>query len=208
MLIGILLRLLGPFAMALGLPAWIVRILIYLYMYWYLAECVRDSAKGGTRAPEAFAFQGMGEMYSQALHILGCWVVFCVPAFLYFVYTQRQDAVFWALVAYGVFFFPMGLLACVMFDSVRGLNPIILIPSIFSTFLAYCALVLLVAVIVLVSVLAGTLSPSEEPARQIGWLDMALGAIFNTIGVYIAFVVAHLLGRFYWQYKEKLNWEV
>ena len=43
----------------------------------------------------------------------------------------------------------MGLLACVMFDSIRALNPILLIGSILSTFFQYCGLVLLIIGIVL-----------------------------------------------------------
>jgi len=35
-----------------------------------------------------------------------------------------------------------------------------------------------------------------------------LGGIFSFILLYITFVVAHLLGLFYWRNEEKLNWEV
>ena len=201
-------RMLGRVGMYLGFFGWIVRILIGLYMAWYLAECVRDSAKGGTRAPEAFALEGTGEMYSQALHIVGCYIIFVFPAILYSVYTQRQDAIFWGLVSYGVFFFPMGLLACIMFDSIRGLNPILLIGSIFSTFFQYCAIVLLIGGIVLAIWAVGTVIRPQDTQQPLtmGW--RIIQGLLSFIGLYIIFVIAHLLGRFYWRFQEKLNWEV
>jgi len=207
-IMGVLLRLLGPFRMALGLPAWIVRILIGLYMLWYLAECIRDSAQGRTRAPEAFATAGAGEMYSQALHIVGCYMIFVVPPLWYHFLAQRHDTIFWALVAYGVFFFPMGLLACIMFDSVRGLNPIILIPSIFSTFFQYCGLVILVAAIILGVWATGRTLMPENPQQRPTIGFQILGAAMYCASLYVSFVVAHLLGRFYYRYQQKLNWEV
>jgi hypothetical protein len=35
-----------------------------------------------------------------------------------------------------------------------------------------------------------------------------LEAIFTCLLLYMVFVIAHLLGRFYWRYQERLNWEV
>ena len=37
---------------------------------------------------------------------------------------------------------------------------------------------------------------------------LILSGVFYVISLYAVFVVAHLLGRFYWRYQEKLNWEV
>ena len=109
--------------------------------------------------------------------------------------------------AYGVFFFPRGMLAVVMFDTSSAFNPILWIGSIFSTFFQYCGLVLLVGGIVLASqALAGIGEPEE--ARQMGIGARIQGAVFSCLLIYVVFVVAHLLGRFYWRYQEKLNWEV
>jgi len=101
------------------------------------------------------------------------------------------------LLAYGVFFFPMGLLAVVIFDSVAGLNPILIIGSIFSTFFQYCGLILLFFAIGALFIISMTILPQF-------WL---LGFFSNVTLLYMAMVYAHLLGRFAWHYKEKLNWE-
>lgn len=190
-----------------GFLAFIISILIGLYMFWYITECIRDSAAGRIRAPEAFATSGLGEMYLQCLHIVGCYLVFFGPVGFYFLWFQRTDSLFWLLMAYGIFFFPMGLLACVMFDSIRGLNPVLLLGSILSTFAQYCGLVLLVVGIVLaVGAVVGI--AETENARQFSITMLMLQGIFSLFILYIVFVVAHLLGRFYFKYQDKLNCEV
>ena len=185
----------------------ILSILIGLYMFWYISECIRDSAAGRIRAPEAFATSSFGDMYSECLHIVGCYLIFFGPVGFYRLWIQRMDALFWLLLAYGIFFFPMGLLACVMFDSIRGLNPVLLLGSIFSTLVYYCGLVLLVAAIVLAVVFLTDVQGTEKVEQN--WISkMFLVMLFNSITFYATFVVAHLLGRFYWRYQDKLNWEV
>lgn len=190
-----------------GSLIFILGILIGMYMFWYITECIHDSAAGRIRAPEAFAISSVGDMYSQCLHIVGCYLIFAGPAGFYRLWIQRMDAIFWVLLAYGIFFFPMGLLACVMFDSIRGLNPVLLLGSIFSTFFQYCGLVLLVAAIAL-AVGFFTHIQGTENVEQNGVSRMFLEMLFYGIMLYATFVVAHLLGRFYWRNQEKLNWEV
>jgi hypothetical protein len=206
-LIAILRTLFGKAGTIVGLPGLIINILIFLYIGWYFTECVRDSAKGGTRAPEAFASIGTGEMWSQMQHIVGCYLILISPAFFYSLYTGKLDAVYWGLMITGSFFFPMGLLACIMFDSISGLNPKLLIGSIFSTFFQYCGLVLLViAVVFIFTQLAGMLETeaTQKPSASM----LILGGALFFVGLYIAFVIAHIIGRFYWRYEDKLNWEV
>jgi len=85
-----------------------------------------------------------------------------------------------------------------MFDSLRGLNPILLIGSIFNTFLPYCAMVL-------VFVSAAFLIVQERPNTR---GSDVLAFIVYCVGIYLAMVVAHLLGWFYNRYEQELNWEV
>ena len=207
-LIAILRTSLGIAGRIVGLPGFIINVLIFLYMGWYFTECVRDSAKGGIRAPEAFASMGASEMWSQMQHIIGCYLILLSPAFFYNLYTGNTDAIYWRLLITGSFFFPMGLLACIMFDSIGGLNPILLLGSIFSTFFQYCGLVLLVIAIVFsFTKLAGVFGPQSEQQQPSGAILLVMG-VFYFVGVYIVFVIAHLIGRFYWRYQDKLNWEV
>ncbi len=199
LLIDIAGMLLGPFALAISVPALIANVAIGLYLYWYIAECIRDSAAGGLRAPETLgSAPGIGDMSLRALDIVGCLIVFWGPMGFYFLYTHKVDVIFWSLFAYAIFFFPMGLLSVIVFDSFSGLNPILLIGSILSTFFPYCAMVI-------AFLLAGFLTTIIESATPQSWV---LSFLIYCIHLYLALVAAHLLGRFYWRYQEKLRWEV
>lgn len=145
-------------------------------------------------------------MFGQWLYIAACYALFVAPAFFYSIFAGRTDAIFWILVGYGVFFFPMGLLAVVMFDSSSAFNPILWIGSVFSTLFQYCGLVLLIIGIVLgFRVLSGMVT---QDSAQFTIGARMLGSAFSCLLLYLVFVAAHLLGRFYWRNQERLNWEV
>ncbi len=88
-------------------------------------------------------------------------------------------------------------MAVAVFESLRGLNPILVISSVFSTFFQYCALVIFSCAFFLLIPLAGYLLLRV-------WI---LGYLFLLIAFYLGLVLAHLLGRFRWKYRDKLNWE-
>ncbi len=190
----------------LGLVGLILRFLMGFYIGWYFTECVRDSAKGNIRAPEAFASMGLGEMWAQIQHIVGPYLLFLTPALFYNLFTHNYDALYWGLLVAGSFFFPMSLLACIMFDSASGLNPILLIGSIFSTFLQYCGLVLLVIGIIFSFTFLANITGSSNANRPQA-ITLIFGGVSLFLTLYTVFIIAHLIGRFYWRNEEKLNWE-
>lgn len=201
--------LLGPFGVAVALPGVLVNVAVGLYLMWYFTECVRDSACGGTRAPEAIgSMPDLGEAFAQGLRLAACYMLFFGPAFFYWLYTQGTDAVFRTLLAVGVALFPMGLLAVVMFNSSTGFNPLIWLGSIASTFLPYCGLVLLFAAIVCAFRALPDSEPAEAGRALSHYVEALVGAVFYFVGLYGTLVVGHVLGRFYWRYQEQLNWEV
>ena len=62
-----------------------LNIVIRLYRYWYLFECVCDSADGGLRAPETRATTpGPGEMFLRFFKLVFCVFVFWAPLFIIF----------------------------------------------------------------------------------------------------------------------------
>ena len=199
LLIDILMRLVGTFAVVLIFPSVIINIVIRLYLYWYIAECVRDSAMGGIRAPETLSSNpGLSDMFWQMVSIVGCLVFFLGPAFFYQYFTEKTDTIFWILLAYGIFFFPMGLLAVIILDSSAGLNPILLVGSIFRTFFPYFGLILIFCG---PCALIDKMLSSSPPS-------LILSFILFAVFVYTTMVAAHLLGWFYWRYEEKLNWDL
>jgi len=181
-----------------GLIALIIKVVVFLFMYWYFAECVRDSAEGGLRAPNVRGdVPGWVDMFLQMVNIIGCLLIFFLPFVIYVLAARRIDVIFWLLLIYAVYFFPMALLAVVVLDSPVGLNPRLLYNSISNTFRQYCGLVLLIVAAIL---LIGTLG---QKWGESGYLAF----VVRCVSTYMVFVAAHLLGRFYWRNQEKLNWK-
>jgi hypothetical protein len=108
----------------------------------------------------------------------------------------RTDPWYWILYGLGVFFLPMSLLAAALFDSIAALNPLLIIASIAGTFLSYCAVTLLFCAIGLLMNFVGQLQPG-------GLSLLAWG-----FDIYLIFIAAYILGRFFRRYENKLNWEV
>jgi hypothetical protein len=202
-LIPLVLQVASLFLCLFDFLFFLLNVVIAMYIYWFLAQCVRDSAAGGLRAPETMAeTPDLGELLWQVFELFACFVVYAAPAGVYFQYTHRLDTIFWLLAVGGVFLYPMALLAVIMFDSMKGLNPLIIIPSIFSTLFQYCGLILLIAAIIFLYVLTVKSLPPNPYTR------MALFPLVQAVELYLAMVATHLLGRFYFKYQEKLNWEV
>ena len=104
---------------------YIIDFILSMYIYWYVCECIRDSAAGNIRAPEIIGITpGLWELGGQFLKIILCFAFFLSPPIVYFSYISKFDVIFWILCACSVFFFPMGLLSIVMFNSIEGLNPL------------------------------------------------------------------------------------
>jgi hypothetical protein len=177
----------------------IVQVLIFLYMYWYLAECIRESAYGWVRAPLGFGgLPTLKDMFGQIVNIIGCLAVSFAPFVLYVWIAQKAGVIFWLLLIYAVSLYPMALLAVIMFDSGRGFNFRLIFKSISSTFYPYSGLVLFL----ILTVILITLIPLEVLESPL-W-----DCIFRAVTIYAALIGAHLLGRFYWRYQDKLNWDL
>ena len=185
---------------SLGLLSLIIRVVIWLFAGWYFAECVYDSAKGGTRAPEVLGGASLGDMRSRVVNLLAVAAVFAFPAGLYHLYTGKTDGLFWGLLAWAILFTPMGVLAMVLHDEASALNPMFLLGSIVSTLIPYLGLLLLIAGLAAVFWLT-FVWPERIPLVS-GFLWVVGPFVSN----YFAFVLAHLLGRFYWRYRERLDW--
>jgi hypothetical protein len=177
----------------------IVNFLVFLYMYWYLVECVRESADGWVRAPLGFGgLPTLSDMFGQVVNIIGCFAVFFAPFVLYMLFAQKAGIIFWLLLIYAVSLYPMALLSVLMHDSSHGLNFRKFIKSISDTFFPYCGLVLFFVLTVLLI----SLIPSETEQSPL-W-----NYIRRSVIIYAAFIGVHLLGRFYWRYQDRLNWDL
>jgi len=225
-IIGIFLasRLLGGldrFFWVFGYVTGFVQFLVGAYIYWYFIECVRDSAEGGLRAPVTITVEtSFGDMIWRSLSVLACCVFFFGPEIIYKTYTTFTNTplnnfVLWSLRSFGIFFCPMGILAVIRFDSLSGLNPVLIVRSIASVFFQYCGLVLFFGFILLF--LFGMLGVDPSAAVAMEHIESMLRQLFsvfmsfafiNIIFIWYLFIIGHLLGRLYWKYQERLSWEV
>ena len=177
----------------------LARIVIYMYLCWYFCECIRGSAAGGVRAVETKGYNpGLWEMFGYTFRIVLCIVLYQFPAIIYLNLTKRADAIFWSLFVFGTIFLPMSFIGISIYETLRGLNPVLVVGSIFSTFLPYFAMILTFVATGIVIVTKVTDPYGSLLSFFITWL----------VGVYLLMVVAHLLGWFYHRYEEKLNWDV
>jgi len=178
----------------------LVTVLVALYFAWYLAECVYDSARGGGRAPNILSINpGRSEARSRIAYLFAAAALYALPAVLYLLYVRRVDWVFWILTAWALVFAPIGLLAMVIQDSADALNPLFLLGSILRVSLPYLGL------LILATGLAGL---DALVFRVWVWpgTSLALQAVGFLIIIYGTFILAHVLGRFYWRYRERLDW--
>jgi len=214
-LISRFLMLAGPIGLIIGLPLnmifGLVGLVIWGYFFWYFGLCVHESACGYVRAPETLAGGGgasIGDIAIQTIRIIGCEVVCLAPAIIYVILHYNtyakggalNDTNLRLLLAVGAFFLPMVLLSTIMFDSISGLNPIIIIGSIFSVFFKYILIVLAFYFTILISIAVAVNLPKEA-----GIVGVYL---FKAVEIYMLLVMAHVLGWFYYRNEKKLNWEV
>lgn len=196
-----------PHVMALGFGTEFIPF-IYLfpvaYTLYYLADCVRDRAAGGRHMPDYWMHpteSSKWDCVTQMFDVVGCIAVCFCPTSVYYVARERVDWIYLLLLTIGGLFFPMVLLAVVLFDSLSALNPLLILGSILRTFVPYCVLVLLLAGISYLSVSIGYWTNSFHPLptkQLLLWL----------VQFYLVFVAIALLGGFYQRHETRLDWEV
>ncbi len=190
-----------PFLLAFmfSIANYIVKLLIFLYIYWYLAECARESASGWIRAPQGFGgIPTLKDMFGQAINIIGCFAVFLGPFVLYTLSIGGMNIISWILLGFAVFLYPMGLLSVLMHESTSRLKIRTFIRSLSNTFYPYLGLIILFVI----QILLIRMLPAQEQESLFSKI------LFHFIIIYTALIDAHLLGRFYWRYQDKLNWDL
>jgi hypothetical protein len=191
--------LMGPFGSFILIPGFIVDSVIQLYFLWYVTECILDSGLGGVRAPDTIAqAPGVWDMLVRTCRTIACIAVALLPMMAYWLKVRTMDAAFWSLLALAAAVCPMALLSVTMYDSMGGLNPLVLISSVLRAFLSYLGLILVLGLLIFV-VVKIKLALADDPI---------LSFAFSTAEYYPMLIAAHLLGRFYWRNRERLDWVV
>jgi hypothetical protein len=207
-----LLAYLIPPAGLLALAPALVQLIVTAYMYYYLMDCIRDSAAGGIRAPENIGSQpGASAAFAVAKEVAASFVVFWGPLSAWLLYAlwlnlgpekQHIDPVaspiFWVALAYGVTFFPIGVLAIAMMDFNEAVKPWVWLRAIALAPFPYCGLVLGCLAMAGLLFLTGLLAAAVP----------LLGFLVRGIDVCLLMTLSHLIGRFYCSNADKIAWEV
>ncbi|RPJ20115.1 MAG: hypothetical protein EHM35_19885 [Planctomycetaceae bacterium] len=186
------------FWMSPGIGPLLWLVLLDLYLVYYLSMCLSGSAQGQTRAADissASSPLSVDASLSTFQTIFPAVVLIGAAPIAYFVIRERVDWILILWTAAAGFLFPMILLAVNDFDSLRGANPFLVVPSIISVLGPYCGLVFVLYV--LTALTGGLMYLSCRPGGT--WL--ARPPI-----IYILLLQTHLLGRFYWRYQGRLRW--
>jgi len=174
-------------------------LIMLLYFLWYLCTCVRDSAAGGLRTPETLGqTPGLFELFGHLFQVGVCVGLFPGP-YGFVTYAVSWGPVYSLVCALLVFCFPLCLLSVISMESLGGLNPLLLLRTLPRVFLPYCGLV------TLLSLLHGPVRWGTllwlEPSMIAPWV---LGVA--VVEAYLLLVSAHVLGRFGWKYRDRLDW--
>ena len=187
-----------PFLLIIAVLLRVVNIAVFLYFYWYLAECIRDSADGWVRAPEGMGgMPDLFDMLMQIVNIIGCLGFFLLPAIICVKFVGWINVITWLFIIAALFFYPFGLLSVILFDSFSGLDPRVLIRSIRDIFWPYVGLVVLFTVMLLLALIYAAID-----------INFLWKTAFRFCVFYLALILAHLTGRFYFRYKDKLQWKI
>jgi len=192
-----------------------ILLFIAVYLAWFVPECIRDSTRGGERAPSVI-LSGVNRfiMISRAACALAVAAVFVFPLLWYvfedrltFVISvnppdeRRNIAIVCLLATWAAVYTPMSLLSMAMHASPEALNPRFLTSSICRVLASYLRLAAGIAAYVVVAwLLLDRLysRTSSIPLRACGAGVFAYGIL----------VFAHILGRFYRRHGDALDWRL
>ena len=180
------------------------------YLFAYLRLILNASALGEDEMPD---WPEMTGVISAFFELLGT-VCFCfAPAIGLTLYAAYMGAhgnnespsiwLGWAIAAsliLGCLYFPMAFLAMAMFDSIGGVNPLLVIPSIAKVLKDYLLTVVMFGLILILRWLAMKYLKVVLPVPLLPTF------VSDLVGLYLMTVEARVLGLLYRENKSELGW--
>jgi hypothetical protein len=195
-------RFLAGYAPLLGLVALVFLFIgVTGYLFAFAKDVVATSAQGEASLPS------WPEVTSPADFAVPCGqflalALICFGPLLVWEKWQPEDTSIWIsvlLTAAGAFYFPMALVGVALADSIAGVNPAVIVPSILKILghylMAFALVVLLVA-----AQWAG-----EWLARRMA-IPLLPTFLAELITLYLIVVTARVLGIMYYVNRERLGW--
>lgn len=174
------------------------------YLFNYMQRILTVSATGDDKMPDWPEFSDWSDVVDPLIQMLGTVAVSFGPAILIMkLHPAGAGWVHWALptaLFWGCLSFPMSFTAVTMFDSLNGLNPLLIIPSMLRIPGTYLLAVAVLATIVVANTIGTLFLGTVLP------IPFLSDVISEFIGLYLLTVEMRILGLMYWTKKEKLGW--
>ncbi len=177
----------------------IAGILLSGYFSAVYFQMIQSTATGNDEAPQ---FPEMANIFEDIIWpMLQITVVFVVsfgPLFVYEIAADESKALIsWALLAFGVVYFPMAMLAVVVLGRTSVVSPHIVIPAIIRAgWLHWVSVFMLIFLYVMSNIMESIFSDS----LIIGTLVM------SAVGAYTLMTQARILGVLYRERQDELGW--
>ncbi len=179
-------------------------ILFFGYWYSYLQSIIHTTAYGDDNEP-ALPEPSKSELIGPVFQMFATTALCFLPAvglliWRFFDPDAEIDTLLLVVVPLSCLYYPMALLAMAIFDSVSGVNPLVVIPAIIKTPLHYLVACLLLGAVVGFYWVGRFFLPMFIP---IPILPMAIS---SCVWLYFMMVMSRVLGLLYFCNRERLGW--
>jgi hypothetical protein len=191
---------------------WHVKLFVLGYTFAFMQKIIHAGAQG-TDDPPGWPdiSEFVQDLLVPGLQLMGTFLVSFGPGIGLAAWVgfrvldgEPPDPVFgmliFPLIFAGMIYFPMGVLAVAMHDSVLAGNPLVVIPAMFKAPLEYFVVLLLAALVIGSRILGMFVFPLVIPVF----------ALPNLLGMFLALyfltVMMRLLGLMYYAKRDKLGW--
>ena len=171
------------------------------YSFLYMQKIITSTAFGDDKMPPFPDYENWWDSaFEPYFRLLGISAACIAPGILGLMYAGRTGLfMFIPLLILGACYAPMALLAVAMDDSLLGLNPELVVPSILRVPMEYLVIWLLLGAFV---TLVGGLSRLADGLHQ----TVAGQLLATFLSLYFAVVAMRLLGLLYFTRKARLGW--
>jgi hypothetical protein len=194
--------LIAGYAFLLGLVALLILAIgVTGYLFAFIKNVVASSAGGDETMPGWPEAASPADFVGPFLQFLAL-VLFCFGPFIAWRIWSPDWGGVWVsllLAAGGAFYFPMALLAVSMGDSIGGVNPALVLPSILRILNHYVVAFLLVLGVMV-------LQTASEWFMELIPVPIVPTLLTEFITLYLMVVSARVLGLMYYVNREKLCW--
>ena len=198
MIIGTVMAVVLQFATFVPIIGVLALLVFYGYFIAYYYQILQKTATGSNVEPDwPDVTDFLDDMVMPTLQVIGVLIISNLLWALAIWQTSEDSVLSWAGQAFGMFYFPMGLLAVVILGHIGGANPFRVLPSIFRTLPTYTVVGL---VAIGLSFLVDWMIENIPGPIYLSW------GVSTFLTLYFITAHARLLGLFYQKEEERLDW--